>query len=501
MDFLYPRRERRNRIALFVSYGLVACAIGIASVILLYQTDGYCVDKAGAVDRCGFVFVSSRPDGATIEINGKRNKAQTNTKLNLRSGDYTFRLSKTGYRSWERTIAVAGGDVQRFDYPLLVPNTLSTAVVQQHAGGLRLATQSPDRRWLLMADDKSAEVFHLYDLRKPDQPQVSNLTLPLTVVTAGEGQHQWEVVEWSSDNRHVLLAHRYAQTGAVVREYVVVDRQSAAASRNISKDLALAPTDEPRFFDKKADTFYVYNTESKILRTAGLDGTPLTNTQLLHVLAYKSYGDDTLLYVTDTLQAEKPTANTVGFVLRQGTRSVVVRKVAASSTPTNYLLDIARYDGRWYVVLGTSSDKGIYVYNNPVDQPLENSKDLPRPERFVRVIAPTSVSFSANAQFIAAQGGGNVGLYDVENKSVYQYALPQPLEAPQLKATWMDGHRLQYVSGGTLQVFDYDKQNQQALVATLPSYGAFFSTDYQYVYGVQTTAAGYSVTTTPLVLQ
>ena len=61
MDFLDPKKERLNRVALFVSYGLITLAIGIASIVLLYQTDGYCVDGTGAVDRCGLVFVSSQP--------------------------------------------------------------------------------------------------------------------------------------------------------------------------------------------------------------------------------------------------------------------------------------------------------------------------------------------------------------------------------------------------------------------------------------------------------
>ena len=46
----------------------------------------------------------------------------------------------------------------------------------------------------------------------------------------------------------------------------------------------------------------------------------------------------------------------------------------------------------------------------------------------------------------------------------------------------MDGHRLVFVSGGTLLLHDFDQTNLRTLVAAAPDFAPAFSPDYHYVY-------------------
>ncbi len=498
MDFLDPKKERRNHIALLVSYALVAIAIVIASVVLLYQTDGYCLDNSGAVDRCGLVFLASQPPGSTIYVNGKPASSQTNTKLNLHSGTYNIELSQTGYRSWSRTVVVAGGDVQRFDYPFLFPITLKTSTVTSFPGGLSFASQSSDKRWLLAAEAKQPGVFKLYDLKNPSNPSSSDETLPTTVYTPGDGAQSWSAVDWSSDNRHVLLLHTYTTAGATSQEYIMYDRQTVEASQNLTKALNLAPTDQLSLFNQKPDKFYVYNTANKTLQTASTSGSAPTTLQLKDVLAYKTYGDNTILYVTPTPPSGKVTAGMVSVILQQDNRSQVIRELPSDSP--GYLLEVTQYSGDWFVVLAATNDKGVRVYKDPFDQKLATSASLPAPLRFLKVADPTYVAFSANARFILAENGQSCAVYDAEYDDSYVYKTA-PLDAPQAHVSWMDGDRIYHVSGGKAEVADYDAQNVQTLQAADPRYGLYFSSDYSYVFSVAPAGTGVDLTSTPLTVQ
>jgi hypothetical protein len=76
-------------------------------------------------------------------------------------------------------------------------------------------------------------------------------------------------------------------------------------------------------------------------------------------------------------------------------------------------------------------------------------------------------------------------VYDLENAAQYSYEAAEPMDQPQTHAVWMDGDRLEYVSGGKLEVFDYDYRNRQTLVDANPAYAPFFSGDYSYLYALR----------------
>jgi Tol biopolymer transport system component len=58
------------------------------------------------------------------------------------------------------------------------------------------------------------------------------------------------------------------------------------------------------------------------------------------------------------------------------------------------------------------------------------------------------------------------------------------------RASWMDGDRLDYVSGGKLYIFDYDNTNQHLLVSASSNFEPAFSPDYRYVYEIAPTSSG-----------
>jgi hypothetical protein len=458
-----------------LGYLLIGLIILAVLRFLFYSAYGYGVDKNGQIIQNGFVYVSSQPNPASIYLNNELSKNRTNSRLLLPAGRYTVRLERKDYRTWQRSITVEGGDVQHFDYPFLLPRTLTTSTVKSYSAAPGLATQSPDRRWLVVQQPGSFTAFDLYDLKSPTKAPLA-MVLPSNLLSKGTS-HSWELVEWSTDNRRVLLKHTY--DGAA--EFLVADREAPAQSVNLNKTFSANPT-AVSLNDKKYDQYYFYDASSHLLQKATLKAPGIAN-YLDHVLAYKSYGNNNVLYATDIGAA----AGKAAVHLQVADKNYKLRELAVSP---KYLLDLTQYSGKLYVAVSSSAESRLYIYKDPLAQ--LSAKKLATPSRALLIPKPTYLSFSGNTQFIMAESGASLAVYDIEYNKSYNYNLTTPIDAPQTHVSWMDGHRLVYVSQGKLMMLDYDSTNKQVLVSALPAYLPAFAPDSKYVYtmaqGLQTQA-------------
>lgn len=476
MDYLDPRKQRSHMIRLFVGYILIAVAVLIATIILLYQAFGFGLDRKGEVIQNGLLFVSSKPSGARIYIDGKLENNASNTKLQLPGGTYKVELQREGYVTWKRTIALQGGSVEHYDYPMLFPTSLKTANVKTYASLPSLATASPDRRWLIASQANSATGFDLFDLSDPKQvsARLTTIALPDSQVSLPRtGNHTWKLVEWSNDNRRVVLQHMY-DGGS---EYVLVDRQAPDQSINLTRILQLQPSTALSLRDKKFDKFYLFDAAAKTLASTSLVTNAPRQIELNGVLAFKSYSDDKILYATDI----GATAGKVFMMLRDGGNTYKVREITAGDV---YLMDVTKYDGNWIVAVGSKADNKVYVYKNPQAVRKNAQQTALVPVHVMKVPAPDFLVFSSNSQLLMVEGGNNFATYDIETERGYGFATKDPIDAPNTHATWMDDHRIIYTSGGKLTVRDYDNANQRTLVAMSPVYLPFFDRDFKNLYTI-----------------
>lgn len=494
MEYLDPKKRQAHLIRLFIGYVLIGMALVLTTIILLYQAYGFGL-KNGQVIQNGLVFISSSPVPADIYVNGSKREEVTNTRLLIPAGKYSFELRRDGYRSWKRAISLEGGAVQRLDYPMLFPTKLDTQTVKNYSVKPLISTQSPDRRWLMVQTSADYKMFDLFDTTKPDKEPVA-FALPPTISSL-TGTHSWKLIEWANDNVHVLLQHTVDNNGQTTSEYILANREKPAESVNISTALGVNPL-HINLQDKKYDK-YIMMTADRKLQMATLGQTkPVA--LLDNVLEYKTYGEKTILYATTT--TNEP--GKVAIRLQDNDRTYDIRTATANSS---ILLDIAKYDGDWFVAAGAASENKTYIYKNPMTA-LNDKPTAPLvPVQVLKTVNPNHVSFSGNTRFIMTESGQNFSVYDAEYDKKYAYATTQPLDAPQSHAEWMDGHRLAYISGGKLVVFDYDNTNSEMLVAADPQYGAFFNRSFEAFYSLvvqpSKDAAGrdtvqYGVTRTPL---
>lgn len=481
MDYLDPKKQFRHNIMLMVGYVLVGIAIVIGTLVLLYQAYGFGLGKNGTVIQNGLFFFSSQPHPANIYVNGTLEPVRTNTRLSLPAGIYSVTLRRDGYRDWQRIINLVGGSVEHFDYPLLIPKALQTQTAKTYDSAPGMTTQSPDRRWLVVQKPGAAITdFEVYDLKNPSKAPVA-LTLPNNVLTQSSGAQSWQLISWADDNRHILLQHIYDGKS----EFILADRTDPAGSRNLDSALSLpAGVKALTLSNRKYDKYYVYDSQDR-LYTASL-GAPSLQPYLEHVLAYQSYQDNTMLYVTD----QGAPAGKVLLDMKVGDQVWTLRKFPAHS---RYLLDLTGYSGSLYVVAGAASDNKVYIYEDPVGQLQNNPGRAPVPVQVLHVNDPNYVSFSDNAQFIVVEHSTEFGVYDIENEQAYHYLSLHALDKPQVHASWMDGDRLTYVSAGKMLIFDYDDSNRQVLMNASGAYLPAFTPDFKSVYTIAPSGSGKSL--------
>jgi len=483
MDYLDHAKELRHRMILFAGYILLTIGIVTSTLILVYRAYGFGLAKNGTVTQDGLAYFSSHPNPADIYVNGVKNTS-TNARLSLSGGIYQIKLTRSGYYDWQRTIEVGGGDVRHFDYPFLVPKDVTTKKLAAFSGTPGLTTQSPDHRWLLVQNPGTGTSFSIYDLKNPTKP-ADQLTLPDSVLTKATGGEAWQVGEWADDNQHLVLQHSYDGR----TEYILVDRTAADQSQNLNTLLATAPT-KLTLLNHKYDQYYVYDGASANLQTASL-GNPTLTSVVRQALAYRTYGNSTILYATDS----GAPSGQVLVKLAIGSHLYNLRNLPAGA---NYLLELTNYSGKLYVAVSASNQSKVYIYKDPVGQLQTNPGHALVPAQVLHVDQPSYLSFSPTAQFVVAENATQFGVYDIENQLGYSFVATQPIDSPATHASWMDGNRLTYTTQGKLVIFDYDNTNQHLLTAASATYLPAFSADYKYVYCLAGTTAGQELIQTAL---
>ncbi|MBA2279598.1 PEGA domain-containing protein [Candidatus Saccharibacteria bacterium] len=472
MDFLDPRHRKAHRRRLFIGYVLMSIVVGIGTLIVLYQAYGYDIDrKGGGLIQNGIVFVDSNPAGASIYVNDVRQGRRTDTRMVLPAGVYTLRLEADGYRTWERTFSLEGGQIQRIVYPYLIPNELIISDVIRYEALPSLATQSPDRRWVMIQKPGQLYQFDLFDLADPAKPPAV-ITLPVSIITSPSAQATLKFVEWSGDNRHVLIERQYEGK----TEFIMFDHENTSESLNINTTLGIAPI-SLSLRNKQWEQIYFLDAIPGTLRSGDLRARTISAPLVLGVITYRTSGNDIILYATQT---DVEAGQTEFRIMEAG----VIYKLKVVNQSDAYVLDVSRYEKRWYYVVGSASDNMAFVYENPLPALKPGAKTPLIISGILRIDNPRFASFSDNTQYFAVQSGSEIVTINLEDDRQYRLKLKHDIPVNQ-KIDWMDGHRFLYVVDGQSFIVDFDGSNEETLVTMLASVEPFFDRDFNNVYTLE----------------
>ena len=469
MDFLDPVKKRAQNRRLTIGYILVAIALALGSLVILFRTYGYDLDrKTGRVIQNGLIYLSAAPDQATVYLNGK-NEGKTDARLTKPSGRYKIKLNSEGYKPWQKTITLDGGSVERLSYPRLFPTKLVSSPLARLAKRPSLITTSPNKRWLIVGQPGSLRKFDEYNLSASLEKSTS-ITLPKNLLTASSAGHKIGLVEWANDNRHFLIKHSFKGG----HEFIVIDRQTPKSSVNINRVLSnKSATITLR--NGRYNSYYVFDRKNQQLLSGDLKS---KNTRLIlnNVTSFKSFGDNTILYATSS-GAPK---NKILIKVLDGDSSYTIRSLAAR---TDYLLGLAKFDGRWLMLVGDKSKDQVYIYEDPFSVLRLRDPGMLPTAITLKLNKPAHVSFSPNHRFVSVQRGAEFAVYDALDNRRYYYSLGQGF-SNNSPAFWMDEYRLYTIHKGRMLVFDFDGINRQFLTPAIADAKVFFNPDYKSLYSL-----------------
>ena len=473
MEFPDKKAKRKRSIKLFLGYGLVAIMIGLATTLLVYMAQGYGYNSADGVVRNGLIFVDSHPTAASVMVDNEP-KSETMARLMLNEGRHSLSINKEGYRNWSKNFNLEGGRVLYFSYPLLIPNTITTGVTTAFDTSPIWASQSPDRRWLVMQQNASSPVLTIFDLANPDQEPLLS-TLPASQLSgSGSRLGNLSPVEWADDNSHILLKQNL-ENGA---NYIIFDRENADNSINLSKRYNLSLTSQLTIKNKKYDKYLYYDPATQMLYDldlkVGLTTTPL----LTGVIVYTSYGDDLILYVTYA----NAQADLADVYVKKG-QDIFKLKSLSRDSQNRYPLAIGEYSHTWYYLTASTDSDKVLVYRNPLNRASAGNTQAIEPQMSLALDNPRYISFSVDFQFIAMQSGKNFVVYDNEQSRVFRYTSSLDIGETQ-RIDWMDAYRIKVVVANKIYIFEFDGANLQELIASRAEFSAYFDEDYQVVYSL-----------------
>jgi hypothetical protein len=336
--------------------------------------------------------------------------------------------------------------------------------------------------------------FDLYDLNTASataKPTSKGVAVPSDILAAGSTTTGWQLTQWSSDNRHVVLKRAYQKSGQTGAEYILFDRQEPSLSQNLSVVLGFTPTTLV-LRDLAYDQYLAFDQNSGEVFSATLKK-PTPQPYLSGVLAFAA-DHDLSIYVT----AQGAPNGKVLIRLKRGDDAAqTLRQAPVNAAPANYLIALARYGDKPYVAAGSTSEGRVYVYEDPMATLTKQDKPLLVPAQILRLAGANYLTFSPNARFVMMENGDKFAVYDAETEKYYAYQAKITFDAPQTRVSWMDGFRLSLISNGKLTVFDFDGSNQHTLAAASPNYLPFFDRQYRFSYNL---TAGNVLTSTPLLV-
>lgn len=480
MDYLDPDVKKKHTRQLFIGYALMAVLIGLATTLFVLFTLGFAFDRStGTIIQNGLVFVDSNPIDGNVYINGELS-GRGDQRLVVPAGGYEVSIEEEGYRTWGIEFGLAGGMVKRLTYPFLIAEKLVQSTYRRFPEKPSFISTSPDREWLLLQESSRVDAFVLYDLS-----QAVNLpsffSLPVGIMSTQENGSWLEVVEWSNDNQHVLVKHSFE--GGF--EYVLVNREQPELSQNITTRFADISFTRISLIDKEFDKYHLFDDSTGALYEAELqqDGVELLEEG---IITYRSHGSDTILFVKPV--ANEATSQDQGnpdarvFLTMDG-ETYDITNIDLDSGSSGYMLDVAMFDGDWYVVVGSTSAGQARIYKNPVEQLSSSTSSVVLPLNVLSTERePRGVSFSANARNIMLQSDSDVAVFDLEEEESYRFPLGD--ESTNRQSFWMDGHRIISSEQGVAQMVDFTGGNKQELVACNPRYRPIFDSSYAFMYCV-----------------
>ncbi len=487
---MYRRPSKKNqlikRILVYAAMTIVVLitVAGLVFVVLGYRIDG----ENGHVEQGALLQFDSNPAGATVTIDSNVVSSRTPMKSSVVAGMHTFKMTKSGYETWSKTVDIKSGTLTWLDYAKLVPVSRPVVVVANYPT-LADTKSSPAGDYMLVQQDAAVPSWQLVDLRS-DSIKATTLVIPTTAysesTTAGT-IHGFKVTEWDRDGRYVLVRHTYNDK----IEWLVVDTQNVAATKNITQLFGLAMT-SVHFSGTSGAILYALTDGD--LRKFDVSAATISRTFVSKITSFELYNTNVITYIgTSTTD---PTQRVVGLY-KEGDNLPYILRSTASNANIPLAVATTRYFNDDYIAI-TEGNKVTLLSGSYPSSGSVGSTSLGQFASFNLDFAVDRISFSKAGTYLLMQSGTGSVSYDLEHKLVSKIFNVSGTSGNDY--SWLDKAHLWSSVGGQLTMSDYDGINAYAINSVVAGQDATFTQNGRYFYSIGSATSGYQLQRVRMIL-
>lgn len=469
---------------------IATLAVLIIATVTIFFMLGYRLDSGnGRLEQGALLQFDSQPSGADVYVDGRNIGSRTATKQTVVTGTHTVKMSKNGYRDWNRTLDLPAGTLTWLDYTRFVPNERPVETVTNYQTLVGL-TMTQDSRWALAQEKADLPVFHLVDLRSEDVKSTL-LTLPAdsySEATTDGVTHSFSMGEWDSGSRYILVKHLYRDQ----TEWLVVDTQNVSETVNVTRLLGVNFKDL-QFVGTSGKNLYGLTTDGAI-RRVDLSAATISRAFVTHADTFDIFDNKIISYVG--IDANDATKRVAG-VYRDGDESPhVLRSVV--STDVVLKIAVGHYFSKDYVAIAEGNIVTILEGSYPTSSSQDDSS-LSKLASLELAGAVSALSFSPGSDYIIAQSGETFKSYEIEHTRADVGMISVTNQAA-TTLKWLDDAHLWNDDGGTLTMRDFNGINASTIMTVEPGFAADLSQNGRFFYAVGKNDSGYHLQRVKMIL-
>lgn len=460
--------KRRRRVAMrFFTYGAMAVATVIGVIICIGWAMGYRFDLQNGLSQVALLQFNTFPTGASVDVNDERLTARTPTRSNVKTGETTVRMSRSGYRDWRKTVAALPSTVRWLDYVRLVPQNVRTESVHTFAA-VDDMLESPDRKWTFVLTDKETGAMTLIDLGNPEDLKFDDVQLSSDQVSSGDNQ-EYKLLEWDNASRYILIEHRYGDDRVEHLEY---DRQDKV-TRNLTRDFGM-DLSQPHFSGTNGNVIFALTGTD--LRKIDYGNKSISAPLASNVTDYVLYSNSRIAFVSRTQTDDKITQTVSIYDDGQ------IKEIKHYDDDGKTLIDFSRVNDVDY--LAVARGETVAIYPDPLDNNGSGPDEVS--DEVAYLSSPGGIDWmemSRNGRFVLAGQGHKVVTYDIETAENYSFELSREGEPE-----WLDDYHLLDIRDNAVTMVEFDGQNAEHIVSGhLP---AFLSNNGEYLFSLDDISGG-----------
>ncbi|MDR0956148.1 MAG: PEGA domain-containing protein [Candidatus Nomurabacteria bacterium] len=287
-------------------YGVMTLAVVGGVAALWLYTSGWRLNlSTGKTSQVALLQFKTIPAGATIDINGKKQKIKTPNQKTVKTGQTTIKFSKNGYRDWNLTLNLKASEVRWLNYIRLLPVNIQTDSLKTLAAGSDILPSS-DHKWLMIWQPSAPHKLTLADISDPTDAQFYTLQIPDSVLKqsgAADGQAEsFSLASWDSGSRYILIK----RTIGIQTEFIKLDRKNPDAAVNLTEDFGLDIT-QLKFYGSSGNIFYGLTDGN--LRKFDTGAQSASAPIATGVSSYRIFNDDQIVYVANVAASNSSASN------------------------------------------------------------------------------------------------------------------------------------------------------------------------------------------------